>query len=262
MSLGRVSNRQRHASRMEKMKEGILKYGLLFWLLRGIGKILKNIWLLLIFRKKEKEKLNNPMGKIYQRWEENWLSDEADQIKAKEDSFFLLFKFDYEYCCQKAVENKKMNFRMKFLSVFPFLVVTVLCLGGVIAYNVNTFIQVKGNLGDFIEQNNWNFSIYGTIFYVAAILVAYVISKWLDVKQYQETWSRHVEHKYAVEMEMFKYIYYMDEYYPPDRKKKFMENIMKTWDENQKKFIDNMKNEKNISVADVLLNHIKGKEND
>lgn len=262
MSSGRISNGSRCRTRIERAKEGILKYGLLFWFIRGIGKMLKSIWNLLIFRKKEKEKLKSPMGEIYQLWEEDWLSDEADKRKAKEDPFFLLFKFDYEYCCQKALENKKKNFRIKFLGILPFLVVTFLCLGGVIAYNANVFIQVKGNMGEFIEKNNWNFSIYGTVFYVAAILVMYVISKWLDVKQYQETWSRHMEHKYAVEMEMFKFIRHMEDYTSLDRKQKFIRNIMKTWDDNQKKFIDNMKNEKGTGVADLLLNHVKAEKSD
>jgi hypothetical protein len=79
-------------------------------------------------------------------------------------------------------------------------------------------------------------------------------SKWLDVKQYQETWSRHAEHKYAVEIEMFKYISYIDEYYFPDRREKFIENIMKTWDKNQQKFVDNMKNEKCMKPEELISN--------
>lgn len=85
MSSGRISNGSRCRTSIERAKEGILKYGLLFWSIRGIGKMLKSIWNLLIFRKKEKEKLKSPMGEIYQHWEEDWLSDEADKRKAKED---------------------------------------------------------------------------------------------------------------------------------------------------------------------------------
>ena len=254
-------NRGRKKGKIEIIIEGIMKYGLLFFVLRCLGKALKSIWCILIFRKMKKEELKNPMKKIYQRWEENWLADEADKDKAKESSFFLLFKFDYEYCCQKAAENKKKNFRVKFYCILPFLIITFLYLGGVIAYNVNILIQVKGNFAKFIESNNWNFSIYGTVFYVVAILLTYAAAKWIDVKQYQETWSRHSEHKYAVELEMFKYISYMDEYYFSDRKQKFVENIMQTWDENQKKFIENMKKEKDIGMKD-LLEHIKGEKSD
>ena len=133
-------------------------------------------------------------------------------------------------------------------------IVTILYLGGVIAYNANIYIQSKGNWTEFIQNNNWNFSICGTVFYAVAILLTYMTSKWLDVKQYQETWSRHAEHKYAVEIEMFKYISYIDEYYFPDRREKFIENIMKTWDKNQKKFVSNMKKEKSMKPENLVSN--------
>lgn len=123
---------------------------------------------------------------------------------------------------------------------------------------MNVLIEVDWKFGEFLEKNNWDFSIYGTVFYIAAVLLTYAASKWLDVKQYQETWCRHSDHKYAVEMEMLKYISFMNEYYYNDRKQKFKKNIMKTWDENQKKFIKNMKKEKDMGMND-LLEHIKGK---
>ena len=36
-----------------------------------------------------------------------------------------------------------------------------------------------------------------------------------------------------------------------------MQNIIKTWDDNQKKFLENMKNEKDMKM-DSMLSHIKG----
>lgn len=239
------------------IKNNVIQYGFLRWIFICLRKIFKKAWELLIFRKKKAPE--NPMKKIYQKWEENWLADE--QNNAKEEPFFLLFKFDYEYSCQKALENKKKNFYMKFFCVLPFLVVTILYLGGVLAYNLNILMEVKGDFGEFLKNNNWNFSICGTVFYVVAVLLTYVVSKWLDVRQYQETWCRHTEHKYAVEIEMFKYISCMDEYHDNNRKQKFIKNIMKTWDENQKKFIKNMKKEKEIGI-ESLLEHIKGAEKD
>ena len=264
MNRGRRENRSGQKSWTEMLKDkiltnGILKYGFLSFVFRCMGRFLNSVWCLLIFRKKKKQSLGNPMKKIYQKWEEDWMADETDKIKAKEDPFLLLFKFDYEYSCQKAFENKKKNFCMKFFCILPFLIVTVLYLGGVIAYNLNVFIEVKGDFGKFLNANNWSFSIYGTVFYAVAILLTYAVSKWLDVKQYQETWSRHSEHKYTVEMEMFKYISYIDEYYFNDRKQKFVRNIMRTWDENQKKFIDNMKNEKDMGMNDLLKYIKRGK---
>lgn len=199
------------------------------------------------------------MKEIYQKWEEDWLSAETDKEKAKKEAFFLLFEYDYKYSCRMAKENERKNFGLKFLCVLPFLIVTVLYLAGVIAYNWNVWIQVHRDLGKFFQDNNWNFSIYGTVFYVVAVLLTHIASKWIDVKQYQKTWCRHSEHKYAVEMELFKYIYRMDDYHHSDRKQKFIRNIMKIWDENQKRFIENMKNEKDMGMGE-LLKHIKGEE--
>lgn len=243
----------------ERIKEGILKYGFLWYICQSFLHFLKSGWHLFIFR--GKEKMKNPKKKIYQEWEEKWLSDGKEKEKAKEDAFFLLFKYDYEFTCMKVKQNRDKNFRMKFICILSFILMTILYLGGIIAYNVNTYIQTEKNFTAFLENANWSFSIQGTVFYVIAVLVTYIVSKWLDVKQYQETWSRHYEHEYAVEMEMFRYIYCRDEYYFDNRKEKFVENIMKTWDDNQKKFLENMKNEKDIKM-DSLLKHIKGEKDE
>lgn len=260
MNIGNIRNRNRQKNLLERIKEGSLKYGFLWYICRSFLYFLKSSWCLLVFQ--GKKKLKNPKKKIYQEWEEKWLSDEKEKEKAKEDPFFLLFKYDYEFTCMKAKQNRDKNFRMKFICILPFILVTILYLGGVITYNVNAYIQAGKNFTTFLENANWSFSIYGTVFYGIAVLVTYIASKWLDVKQYQETWSRHYEHEYAVEMEMFRYIYYRDEYYSDDRKQKFVQNIMKTWDDNQKKFIDNMKNEKGTGIADLLMNHIKAEKSD
>lgn len=241
------SEKQHRKNKSQITEKTIIECGFLYWVLRKIKSALKAFWYLFVFR--GRKKLENPMKEIYELWEEDWLSD-----KNYERPFLLLFKYDYEYCSQKAKENKKKNFRLKFCCILPFLIVTILYLGGVIAYNANIYIQSKGNWTEFIQNNNWNFSICGTVFYAVAILLTYVTSKWLDVKQYQETWSRHAEHKYAVEIEMFKYISYIDEYYFPDRREKFIENIMKTWDKNQQKFVDNMKNEKCMKPEELISN--------
>lgn len=242
----------------QKIKEGIVRYGFLRFVIRCFLKFLKFVWHLFVFRG---QKPKNPIKKIYQKWEEEWLSDEQDKEKAKEDSFFLLFKYDYEFTCMKVKENRNKNFRVKFICILPFILVTVLYLSAVIAYNINVYSQTKKNFSVFLEKADWSFSIYGTVFYVVAILITYVASKWLDVKQYQEAWNRHYEHEYAVEMEMFRYIYRRDEYYFDDRKQKFVENIMKTWNDNQKRFVENMKKEKSMKM-DSMLKYIKGEKDE
>lgn len=255
MNRRKIRNRNRQKSLWERIKEGSLKYGFLRYICQRFWHFLKSGWCLFIFC--DEKKLKNPKKKIYQEWEKKWLSDETEKEKAKDDLFFLLFKYDYEFTCMKAKQNRNKNFNMKFICILPFILMTILYLGGVIAYNVNAYIQAGKNYTTFLKNANWSFSIYGTVFYVIAVLVTYIASKWLDVKQYQETWSRHYEHEYVVEMEMFKYIYYRGEYHFDDRKQKFVQNIIKTWDDNQKKFLENMKNEKDMKM-DSMLSHIKG----
>lgn len=65
---------------------------------------------------------------------------------------------------------------------------------------------------------------------------------------------RHSKHKYAVEMEMFRYINGMGNYCYENRKKYFVDNIMKIWDANRTKFAENM--EKESDMKD-MLNDIK-----
>ena len=101
------------------MKNKIMQEGLLYVVVKWLGRALKFIWSVWVFRKKKKKSIENPMKKIYQKWEEDWVADEPDKIEAKEEPFFLLFKFDYEYSCQKVEENKKKNFSMKFFCILP-----------------------------------------------------------------------------------------------------------------------------------------------
>lgn len=49
-------------------------------------------------------------------------------------------------------------------------------------------------------KNNWSFSIYSTVTYAVAVILALVTAKWIGVKKYQETWVRHSNHKYIIDM--------------------------------------------------------------
>ena len=231
------------------MYEGSKEYGFLYYIFKQGKKCIQNFWRIFVYRKPKVEQ----KPKICEQWKEKWLQEESDDGKEKKDLFYLLCMYDYQYSCEKVKLNKKKNFRVKFWCILPFILITILFFGGIIAYNIKVYIDA-GNFKNFLDNNNWNFSIFGTVFYSGALILTYGVSKWLDVKQYQETWSRHAEHKYAVEIEMFKYISYIDEYYFPDRREKFIENIMKTWDKNQQKFVDNMKNEKCMKPEELISN--------
>ena len=179
---------------------------------------------------------------IFNEWEKQW---NKDYDSKEEDNFYKLFKYDYESTCTKIRRNKRKNFQMKFINMLPFIIGVILFLTGIFIYNAQIFCKTK-NLEEILKKIDWSFSIFNTILYTAAIILTAVISKWIGVKKYQETWIRHSNHKYFIDMEMYKFIERMDEYSYMGRKEKFKRNIMKSWDKNQNKFFENMKNEEKV----------------
>lgn len=247
----------RHKDIFQCLHEGTKKYGLLYYLFKKCKGAFQNLWKVIVYRKKAEMK----KPKICEQWEHKWIEEEEDKEKAKEDFFYLLCIYDYQYSCKKLKLNKKKNFRVKFLCILPFVLITILFVGGVVAYNASILVTSQ-NFKDFLGKNNWSFSIFGTVFYSAALILTYSVSKWLDVKQYQETWVRHSKHIYEIENEMLKYIWEREDYFDAEtRKAYFVKNIMKTWDENQRKFLENMEKEKQMeNVLDSLKNLIGGNE--
>ena len=245
-----TENRNNVQNIIPLIKKQILEHGLLCCFVRFCWWVIKNIWCFLIYRRKE-NLLDDVNAKrwIFEKWEEDWNMGTDD----KEDPFYQLFKYDYNYTCKKIKKNKRSNFRMKFICILPILIATILFLCGICVYNIHVFVQ-STSFSEFIENNNWNFSIFSTALYAVAIILTIVTSKWLDVKKYQETWSRHAAHKYAIDMEMFKYIMRMENYSHIDRKKYFAMNIINTWDINENKFLENMKKENKM---DDMLENMK-----
>lgn len=239
--------------------------GILYYFIIGLKTIFKILWGIFLFPLTKIEKkmidavnldenqlcLNETDQKtwIYYEWQKKWLSD-INRTK-EEEPFFRLFNYDYVYTCNQYNHNKRKNFTLKFWSIFPFIFITVFFFLAVIGYNVYLFIQA-GSFQVFMEKMNWSFSIFSTFLYGVALIVCGVIVKWLDVRKYQETWNRHSAHRYVLDMEMFRYISNMDEYAEADHRQKFIKKIMTTWDKNQKKFNENMQNEK--SMNDMLKN--------
>lgn len=225
-----------------KIKNKILDKGLLYTILYLLLYALKKIFGLLIYKRKTKEDDIQSKQWIFKEWENQWNID--SELREK-DKFYKLFKYDYVDTCKKIRKNKRNNFRMKFISMLPLVTIILLFLTGVVMYNGSILLKTK-DLGEFFKKSNWSFSIFNTILYAVAIILTVVVAKWIDVKQYQETWIRHSNHKYYIDMEMYKFIEKMDEYSDIERKENFKRNIMKTWDKNQNKFSENMKNERNV----------------
>lgn len=170
---------------------------------------------------------------IYEAWKEKW----NEKLEKEDDSlFYKLFCYDYIYTCNACVKNKKMNFRMKIVCLLP-LIFTYIFLFIMKIVQVVKALKVSG-----IETN----------LIIVSVLLTIVLAKWVNVKKYQETWNRHSAHRHELEMQMFCYISEMGEYGYSNRKEDFIIAIMSTWNVNQKKFNENMKNEEQI--VDIIKN--------
>lgn len=207
--------------------------------------------------KKEEEDI------LFYTWKSEWIpSENNDEIK---DIFFDYFKRAYEYADKKATENRDNNFKWKTafliilvsIPILKILLVFIKTLMPLIGYT-GIFFPIVSSLSTALLGDTGNLVGNIGLIILWLILVA-VIAKWLDVKKYQETWVRHSNHKHKLETEMLKFIYKLDTYSSGDIREKFMIEIMKIWDENQKVFSDNMNN-KEIPMHD-MIDYIKELKN-
>lgn len=226
--------------RKTKIVSKISEKGFVCTLLYLLWHILKRFFCLLVYKGKKDDDIKAKEW-IFEEWEKQW----KPNPKAENDYFFKLFKYDYEDTCRKIKRNKRKNFRMKFISLLPLFILVFLFIIGILMYNRNMYVE-STSLGEFFQKNNWSFPVFSTSLYTIVVILTAVIAKWIGVKKYQETWTRHSNHKYAIDIEMYKFIERVDEYSDSNRKKYFKKNIMRTWNENQYKFSANMKSEEGI----------------
>lgn len=234
-------------------KHGIL--GCFKEILYFIFKVIKMVFI----GKKEQIETEN---KILDEWKKQW--EHVESFSKEEDLFYNLFLKTYKYVDKKAVSNCKKNFRWKLAFLIILLVHPVIKI-----FSVFLFVLL-----DVTGKNNLLLSgaldIFSTLFgktdnlveYAVSLFIwiffAVVIAKWLDIKKYQETWVRHSDHKQKMEAEMLKFIYGLDIYEEEPVREKFMKEIMRIWDENQKVFSDNMNNkEKPLNDITVSIKNLK-----
>lgn len=237
----------------------IKNHGLLGTLWSGVLFIFYCLRIFLFGLKKQTNKVNI----ILETLEKEWMNSEnSDETK---DIFFIYFQKSFEYTKKKETKNRDKNFKWKkvfliilvSIPILKILLVFIKTLMTLIGYT-GIFFSIVSSLSTALLGDTGN--LFGNIGLIILwlILVA-VIAKWLDVKKYQETWVRHSNHKHKLEIEMLKFIYKLDTYSSGDIREKFMIEIMKIWDENQKVFSDNMNN-KEIPMHD-MIDYIKELKN-
>ena len=171
------------------------------------------------------QKLENQKDKIYENWTCVWERDLGNPTVA--DDFTELFLANYEYVKLKAQHNKNKNFFYKYLFL-AVLIVALICYAVFFIWNL---LCGTSKIEAVLEN--------GIILLLAVFLCNWV-SKWLDIRKYQETWARHSQHKFKIDMEMLLYVCGMEPYNSGDRVVTFKRRITEIWNGNHKKFVKNM----------------------
>lgn len=206
----------------------------------------------ILFGIRKKDKTENG---ILPKWKNQW--ENAEGFDKEEDLFYGLFVKTYENVDKQTDKNRILNFQWKkfFLIIFllnPLLKIVLTFLSILFGILEKYYPLFSKAFVIVSELNGWTVSLveYAAFTFIWFLFAA-VIAKWLDIKKYQETWVRHSDHKQKLESEMLKFIYKLDIYETGPVREKFMKEIIKIWDENQKVFSNNMNN-KEKPLNDII----------
>lgn len=185
-------------------------------------------------------------------WKDEWNKTAPIGQKSDEQKlFYHLFQYTYNDVMCKKNANRKLNFRYKKI----FVGVIAIALAACCFYFVYAFLR-EYHTGDIFVK-----FVSAGVFLVLLMLVCEIISKWVDVKKYQETWSRHSRHVYLMEKEMLLFIYQLKPYDTSRREETFVLRVLEIWDDNQNRFCENMENKEKelMDVFDRVMNAQKSK---
>lgn len=180
--------------------------------------------------KKEEKELEEQKEEIYTRWKIQWEKDikNLDGLKV----FTQLFEKNYVYVKYKIKSNKRKNFLFKKL----FLSLLALFPLGYIIFSLWNVLSGKTSVNTIVAVGN-------CFIVLLTIVLCNWVAKLLDIKKYQETWARHSQHKFKIDMEMLLYVCKMKPYNLKEKEvnvKTFTERVTEIWNGNHKKFVKNM----------------------
>ncbi len=172
--------------------------------------------------------------RLFNQWKQKWENEaRTDEL----ETFFELYQEVFQSVLCKMNKNKEKNYAYKkcFLGalVVGFLLYT--------CFMVFCFIRKESsfvNLGFILAAFIW---------------LETIISKWLDIKKYQETWARHSWNLYMMKREMLCFVNQIKPYGNTEDRKIFVERILNIWDKNQEKFVHNLE-EREKNLMDVFEN--------
>lgn len=231
-----------------------------------------------------KDKEFSPLGACWKQWEEVWcdslkwkssaLSDDWDKhqkMPLKEALqeihpctgsemdrhmalllFYTMFREVYTTGNKQNQEMKKQNFEVKRqllcaikIAIFGLIALLVvylaLCLLG---YSTDHMLHIE------------------VLLLSALILVSLGIGKELDIRKYQETWSRHTQFQYLRNQEMLRFLLHLDPYIvgeDANNVERFVKAILEIEGKNIAKFCENM-DTKEKGMLDEVLAIVKKKD--
>lgn len=144
-------------------------------------------------RNNARNSLNKQKKSIFDEWKFQWISKQED---GNLHIFYELFQEVYSYTLYSMTDNKKKNDKYKK----AFLLILILGFLGILGYIVlfiYSFFYKKGTLPVVKENSLLMVSL------ILLIFLSIIISKWLDIKKYQETWVRHSWHVHMLETDVY-----------------------------------------------------------
>lgn len=193
----------------------------------------------------QKNEVGNKQSSLYHSWDNKW----DNQNNQSYNVFFELYKETYELTKKKQESNRYGNIFWKgifILTLFSALAVFVWMI----------FARKEEALSAMLVDRG--------VFLLVLTLGAGIVAKWLDVKRYQETWSRHSKTLHRMNMEMLAFVSELPPYQIYNNpRKRFIERISIIWNDNQIQFSENMEG-KEMELMDAVtrLSPSKNKEKD
>ncbi|MDO4414388.1 MAG: hypothetical protein Q4C20_04870 [Erysipelotrichaceae bacterium] len=145
-------------------------------------------------RVKKKESIK---GELFEYFKKIWQSEENNSEFADKQpffqKFFALFVQAYEYEHYKEDSSKTKFYFYKLLVLLVLLSIPFLML----------FLI---NRKDWIlSDSEWN-DIYLYAVILVPVIFAYLVNKYIKIKQYHETWFRHMRNRHYIEWRMISFI--------------------------------------------------------
>ena len=177
-----------------------------------------------------------------------------EQIKniIENEYFREAFEQAYTYAYNKKEKNKQFNMLLKksySLSIIVYAAILLMLLRFFIIFNGNII----------------NLAVIAGTLLVILLFLLFAIGKQLDINKYQETWSRHSKTLYKYDSILLKSCLKLKKLQTYNNKinvaDDFVLQIMSIFEENQRKFNDNLEN-KEVRIQDdvnigTILNHFK-----